>query len=237
MKSSDQSDKARTDATVCNRLARFPLKAVYLNLYHGDRFIFKIATHTSLYIEGDEFEWTYANSSDPTSTHGVTYCGIVYERPHQFLYGDWKFWKRVQVGQVSSGFGEGVDSLEELAKIRERLKELTGSQTYVDDGYQFFGNNCWKFCYDALKALNVDVNEGYIEAFNDERHWVPKGTTRFCFTWLSWLAFIVRHLRLVILNKCACARSSERHEAGKRFFVPWDTARRFGGVHCGVHVN
>ena len=40
-----------------------PEKRVFLNLYSGDRFIFKIATHTSLYIEGDEFEWTYANTS------------------------------------------------------------------------------------------------------------------------------------------------------------------------------
>ena len=60
-----------------------PEKRVFLNLYSGDRFIFKIATHTSLYIEGDEYEWTYANTSEPTSTHGVTYYGIVYERPHK----------------------------------------------------------------------------------------------------------------------------------------------------------
>ena len=59
-------------------------RRVYLHLYSGDRILFKVATHSSLYIEGDAFEWTYSNASDPKATHGVTYKGVVYERPFQY---------------------------------------------------------------------------------------------------------------------------------------------------------
>lgn len=183
---------ARASTNLCTE-AGPPEKRVFLNLYSGDRFIFKIATHTSLYIEGDEFEWTYANTSEPTSTHGVTYYGIVYERPRKFLYGDWKYWKTVEVGKVKEGFGEGVDDKDKVAAIRQKVKALAGADKYVDGGYQFVGNNCWQFCYDTCRALGVELQPGFIEAFNDESHWVPKGCTRRGLSWLSWVASRVGH--------------------------------------------
>lgn len=164
-----------------------PPRTVFLNLYNGQRFIFRPATHASLFIEGDEFEWTYANSSDPASTHGVTYRGVVYERPRRFLYGDWQFWKTVAVGKVETGFGKGVVDKDGLAAIRLRVKALAGADAYVDAGYRVWGNNCWTFCYDTLEALGIQVEPGLIEAFNDEWHRIPKGTTKWIFSWLAWL--------------------------------------------------
>ena len=165
-------------------------KRVFITLYSGDSFIFKIATHSSLYIEGDEYEWTYANSSEPTSTHGVTYLGIVYERHKKFLYGDWKYWKRVEVGRVKEGFCEGVDEKDALAAVRLKVKALAGAEKYVDGGYHFVCNNCWRFCYDTCCALGVELEPGFIEAFNDESHWAPKGTSRWALSWLSWFALV-----------------------------------------------
>ena len=165
-------------------------KRVFITLYSGASFIFKIATHSSLYIEGDEYEWTYANSSEPTSTHGVTYLGIVYERHKKFLYGDWKYWKRVEVGRVKEGFCEGVDEKDALAAVRLKVKALAGAEKYVDGGYHFVCNNCWRFCYDTCCALGVELEPGFIEAFNDESHWAPKGTSRCALSWLSWLALV-----------------------------------------------
>ena len=162
------------------------MRTVYLNLYRGARCPFNLGMHTSVYVEGDAYEWTYARSSDPACTHGVTFHGVVHERPMQFLYGDWTFWKTVAVGTASRGLDEGVDDgVDNGVNIREAVKSLAGAETFADGGYQAWNTNCWAFCKGVVKAVDTELNPGHIKAYNDECHSWPKGTTRMVLACLS----------------------------------------------------
>ena len=150
-------------------------KMLYLHIYKGVKPIFRMAIHTSLYIEGDGFEWTYGPRSLEETTHNKELNGIFYERPFQHTYGDWKFWQAVPLGCVEQGFGLAEDEQDAMV-TRANLKIIAG-QGFYDEGYDFTRNNCWDFCYKVTKELGHKLKDGDIERYNDLLQGVCTGTT------------------------------------------------------------
>uniref|UniRef100_A0A7S2RJU5 PPPDE domain-containing protein n=1 Tax=Rhizochromulina marina TaxID=1034831 RepID=A0A7S2RJU5_9STRA len=150
-------------------------KKVFLHLYHGDKILFRLATHSSLYVEGDPYEWTYGPSSLPETTHGMVYHGVVYEKPFEYTYGDWKFWKAVEIGHAERGFGTIDERRETLAAMRDSIKHALGH--FPDGRYNLLFKNCWHFCYALASHCEIEVRKGVIEEFNDSSHSWTKGTT------------------------------------------------------------
>ena len=161
--------------------------AVYLHLYTGETLPFRMALHASVYVDGDPYEWTYGRSSDPATTHGRTLHGVVYERPFQYTYGQWKFWKAVEVGTTRRrGWGKSEDGKEEAQPctsegMERAVRDVRAAVGAVSEReYHVLTNNCWDFCEAMLVHLGVEsVGEsGLVEAFNDEAHSLPRGTTQ-----------------------------------------------------------
>tara|TARA_B110000046_G_scaffold14210_1_gene13778 strand:- start:273 stop:917 length:645 start_codon:yes stop_codon:yes gene_type:complete len=154
-------------------------RGVYLHLYVGDKplFLRYFASHASVYVEGDTYEWSYTPSGNITTTHGINYCGITYERPRQFLYGDWKFWKAVHIGNIPTEtcLG-GKDDLTTMRDTRENVKASLGTR-FTDNGYGLFTLNCMHFSAALLTHLGHKPSMGFIEGFNDEAHALPEGIT------------------------------------------------------------
>lgn len=145
---------------------------IYIVVYKGIRGKWRFGIHTSVYVQGDPYEWAYGGSSSFTS-----YRGVIYERNKEFLYGDWTYWKSVRVGDAPSLY-KGDEATSRLG-----IKELVGSK-YSDDGYHWLRNNCWHFCYDLLSSLNIHVPRTTIECMNDERLLIYRGCTRFTMTYI-----------------------------------------------------
>ena len=150
-------------------------KMLYLHLYKGVKPLFRLAIHTSLYVEGDGFEWTYGPRSLEATTHNRELNGVFYERPLQHTYGDWEFWKAVPLGHVESGFGLAEEE-EDARASRASLKLLAGDKFY-DGGYDFTRNNCWDFCYTVAEELGHGLKDGDIERYNDNLQGVWPGST------------------------------------------------------------
>ena len=150
-------------------------RKLFLHLYRGNKCIFRKCLHVSCYIEQDVFEWTYGTSSMPSTTHQNVYHGVVYEYPRQYTYGDWVFWKSIEVGSVPTGFGGGTR--ETVAGIRQHIKAMVGADVFKDEGYHIVYNNCWDFCYAFMAHFNCPKERPFIETFNDELQRVYSGTT------------------------------------------------------------
>tara|TARA_B110001450_G_C17639174_1_gene488602 strand:+ start:86 stop:571 length:486 start_codon:yes stop_codon:yes gene_type:complete len=134
--------------------------------------------HTSIYVDGDPYEWAYGGKSNTESTHNTLYRGIMYERHKRFLYGDWKFWKSVPVGVGMSLCDQ--DDEKSLRRARKMIKKMLPGY-YDDRGYHWLHNNCWNFCYDLLQAMNIIIPRDTIENLNDERLGIYTGVTYLSF--------------------------------------------------------
>jgi hypothetical protein len=154
------------------------MPVAYIEVYRGVRGKWQFGIHTSVYIEGESFEWTYSTRSSPEATHSTTYRGVIYERRRRFLYGDWVHWKSVPVGFVPRICVS--ESARALRHARQLAKRLVGPR-FSDNGYHWLHNNCWSFCYALLRSLNAELPRHAIEELNDDRLGVWKGTTAFVF--------------------------------------------------------
>lgn len=149
---------------------------MFLEVYRGIRGKWQYGIHTSVFVEGDAYEWSYGTRSSPVSTHSRVYRGVVYERRRKYLYGDWIHWKSVCVG--TSRRTCASDSMRAMRDARTRVKQMVGER-FHDRGYHWLRNNCWCFCYELLSALGVVIPKHAIETLNDERLGVWRGTTEF----------------------------------------------------------
>ena len=140
-----------------------------------------MGVHTSIHVDGDTYEWAYGGKSRSKSTHDVQYRGIIYEKPKQFLYGDWEHWKSVPVGTGRSLCA--ANDKVSLRNARKKLKELVGAN-YADSGYHWIRNNCWKFCYDLLATMDIHIPSDTIENLNDERLGIFTGCTYMAFHYI-----------------------------------------------------
>tara|TARA_B110000046_G_scaffold185885_2_gene230130 strand:+ start:97 stop:630 length:534 start_codon:yes stop_codon:yes gene_type:complete len=150
------------------------MHTVYIEVYKGIRGKWRMGLHTSIYVDGDLYEWAYAGKSHAQSTHGIQYKGVVYERRRQFLYKDWEFWKSVPVGVANALCTQEGGAA--LRRARARVKHMLHGR-YEDGRYHWLENNCWKFCYDLLAAMHIQIPRDTIENMNDERLGVFTGLT------------------------------------------------------------
>ena len=145
------------------------MRKVYLHLYVGTRWYNSYCVHASVWIEGHRYEWTYGKSSHLATT-AVLYRGLVFEKPRQYTYGEWKFWKAVKVGRGQFPRGRNYDV------VRTKLKEAIGER-FSDENYGVFGNNCWDCCLALLEVAGCPQKESYIENFMDQHNGWKKGRT------------------------------------------------------------
>ena len=165
------------------------MRTVYIEVYQGIRGKWRMGIHTSIYVDGDPYEWAYGGKSNTESTHNTLYRGIMYERHKQFLYGDWKFWKSVPVGVGMSLCDQ--DGKKSMRHARKMIKKML-PEHYHDRGYHWLHNNCWNFCYDLLEAMNITIPRDTIENLNDDRLGVYTGVTYLSFHYIAKpLAFVI----------------------------------------------
>lgn len=165
------------------------MQTVYIEVYQGIRGKWRMGIHTSIYVDGDPYEWTYGGRSNRESTHNTVYRGIIYEKRKQFSHENWKFWKSVPVG-IGKSLCDKNDK-ESLRCARRRIQKML-PETYDDRGYHWLNNNCWKFCYDLMVAMNISIPRDTIENLNDERIGTYTGTTYISFHYIAKpIAFVI----------------------------------------------
>ena len=167
------------------------MRTVYIQVYEGIRGKWRMGLHTSIYVDGDTYEWAYGSKSNKESTHKTLYRGIVYEKRSQFLYGYWKFLKSIPVGVGTSLCNK--DDKVSLQAARKQIKLMLNHQ-YADSGYHWLNNNCWRFCYDLLETMNIRIPRDTIENLNDKRLGIYSGITYISFH------FILKPLAQLIEN-------------------------------------
>lgn len=91
-------------------------------------------------------------------------------------YGDWRFWKAVEVGQIPLDNRLGDNGMEDLKRIRDEVKSAVG-ESFYDGGYSLLTTNCYRFCEALLTHFGITLVPGFLEAFNDEGVGLPTGTT------------------------------------------------------------